>query len=408
MAAFRQSTSFALRNIARQRARAVLTLCAISLGVASLVLSGGFVADTLDQLREATIHSQLGHLQIFRAGRSASTRRQVDQFLMEDSATVTNALHDLPHVVATARRLSFSGVIGNGRSQLPILGEGLEPRAETALGTALTVLEGRQLNDKDQFSAVLGEGLARAMKFKVGDRVDVVVSTPEGATNALEFQVVGVSRSLSKDFDARSVRIPLGAAQELIGTAAVSAVVVLLDDTEQTEPALSEIQRKLPPTFEVRTWSELATFYKSTEALYRRQFGFLQAIILVMVLLSVANTVNMMLHERTAEFGIMRALGRNGSDVLRLILLENLVLGVVGAGLGVALGTLLALVISAVGIPMSPPPNSESGFTAGVRVVPWVLVAAFACGVAATVCAALLPARHLARMPLVDALRRGV
>jgi len=304
--------------------------------------------------------------------------------------------------------LSFSGVIGNGRSQLPILAEGLEPRAEAALGTALTVLEGRQLTDRDRFSAVLGEGLARAMKFKVGDRADIVVSTPEGATNALEFEVVGVSRSLSKEFDARSVRIPLRAAQELFGTTAVSAVVVLLDDTEQTEPTLSELQHKLPPTFEVKTWSELATFYKSTEALYRRQFGFLQAIIVVMVLLSVANTVNMMLHERTAEFGIMRALGQRGPDVLRLILLENFVLGGVGAALGVLLGTLLALAISAIGIPMSPPPNSESGFTAGIRVVPWVLAAAFACGIAATVAAALVPARHLARMPLVDALRRGV
>ncbi len=58
----------ALRNIVRQRARTALTLAAIALGVASLVLSGGFVADILLQLREATIRSQLGHLQIYKQG----------------------------------------------------------------------------------------------------------------------------------------------------------------------------------------------------------------------------------------------------------------------------------------------------------------------------------------------------
>jgi putative ABC transport system permease protein len=158
----------------------------------------------------------------------------------------------------------------------------------------------------------------------------------------------------------------------------------------------------------VKTWDELAEFYNSTAALYQRQFGFLQLIILVMVLLSVANTVNMSLHERTAEFGIMRALGRTGRSVFALAVVETAVLGVIGAALGVVAGIILALVISAIGIPMSPPPNSESGFTAGIRVVPWVIAVAFASGVIATIGASLLPARHLARLPVVDALRRGV
>jgi putative ABC transport system permease protein len=158
----------------------------------------------------------------------------------------------------------------------------------------------------------------------------------------------------------------------------------------------------------VKTWDELAEFYRSTAALYERQFGFLQLIILFMVLLSVANAVNMTLHERIPEFGVMRALGRTGRDVFGLALVETAVLGAAGALLGVLAGILLAVIISAIGIPMAPPPNSESGFTAGIRVVPWILGAAFASGVVATIAAALLPARHLARIPLVEALRRGV
>ena len=51
---------FALRNVFRQRTRTALTLTAIALGVASLILAGGYVEDTLVQLREATIKSGLG------------------------------------------------------------------------------------------------------------------------------------------------------------------------------------------------------------------------------------------------------------------------------------------------------------------------------------------------------------
>jgi putative ABC transport system permease protein len=164
----------------------------------------------------------------------------------------------------------------------------------------------------------------------------------------------------------------------------------------------------LPAGFEVKTWHELADFYNNTAALYERQFGVLQAIILVMVLLSVANSVNMTLHERTGEFGIMRALGRTERDVFRLAMLETALLGAIGAALGVAAGAVLAAIISAIGIPMPPPPNSESGFIASIRIVPAVLAAALTLGFLATVLAALLPARRIARIPVVDALRHGV
>ena len=56
--------TFVLRNIFRQRLRSAATLAAITLGVAGLILAGGFVQDIFVQLGEALIHSQTGHLQI--------------------------------------------------------------------------------------------------------------------------------------------------------------------------------------------------------------------------------------------------------------------------------------------------------------------------------------------------------
>src|SRR5204863_9093901 len=125
-------------------------------------------------------------------------------------------------------------------------------------------------------------------------------------------------------------------------------------------------------------------------------------------LLSVANSVNMTLHERTPEFGIMRALGRTSRHVFRLAMLETALMGVIGAALGVIAGILLALAISAIGIPMPPPPNSESGFTATIQIVPTVMAGAFVLGFVASVGAALIPARRLARIAVVEALRRAV
>jgi len=397
----------ASRNIVRQGVRTGLTLAAIALGVASLVLTGGFVEDILVQLREATIRSQLGHLQIYRKGRFESGDHRPFDFLIQPDV-VEGAVDRLPGVLARAERLSFSGVIGNGRGELPVRGEGIEPEREARIGSAITMLAGRQLSAADKFGIVVGEGLAKAFKLNVGDNVNLLLATREGAMNTLDFKVVGIFRSLSKEYDARAVRIPLRAAQELTATAGVNAVVVLLADTAETEHARALLEAELPSGFEVKTWRELADFYNNTSALYSRQFGVLQIIILVMVLLSVANSVNMTLHERTAEFGIMRALGRTGRHIFGLAMLETALLGLIGAALGAIAGIAIALAVSAIGIPMPPPPNSESGFIATIRLVPAVIAGAIALGFVASVAAAIVPARRLARIAVVEALRRAI
>ena len=57
---------------------------------------------------------------------------------------------------------------------------------------------------------------------------------------------------------------------------------------------------------------------------------------------------------------------------------------------------------------MPPAPNSESGLIATIRVVPSVVAAAFSLGVVAAVVASLLPARKVARIPVVEALRQAI
>ena len=65
---FGNTLSLASRNIFRHGVRTMLTLFVIAAGVAGLILTGGFVEDALTHLREATIHSQLGHIQIYPHG----------------------------------------------------------------------------------------------------------------------------------------------------------------------------------------------------------------------------------------------------------------------------------------------------------------------------------------------------
>ncbi|MES2353885.1 MAG: ABC transporter permease [Pseudomonadota bacterium] len=398
----------ALRNIFRQRLRTLLTVMAIATGVIALILSGGFVHDMFDQLAETTIHSQLGHVQIYKAGYYKQGAKEPDKYFINDLDRLKGIINNMPRIEDVMARLNFSALINNGRADYPIIGEGLEPDKEAKLGTFITILQGRQLNDKDRFGIVVGEGVANAQKLKPGERVTLLLNTSQGALNSLDFEVVGVFRSFSKDYDDRAVRINLTAAQELLDTKGANAIVVALKNRSDTDAAKIWLEnRLLPDQFETKAWYELADFYKKTTDLYQREFGILQLIILITVLLSVVNSVGMSTFERIGEFGTMRAMGDRSQDIFHLVVIENVSLGIIGAAIGVVLGVLLALIISAVGIPMPPPPNMNSGYTATILLTPFGALSAFAVGVIGTALACLLPARRVSRIPLIEALREN-
>ena len=357
----------AARNLLRQKARTALTLGAIVLGIVGLVLSGGFVADIFIQLREATIHSQLGHLQLYRAGYYTKGRQAPYQYLIKESDKQIVELRTVPHVVDVMPRVNFSGLLSNGRSSFPIFGDGVDPAKEAKLSKHLIIKEGRHLEPKDSYGIMLGAGVASALKLHPGDSISLLLNTPAGALNTLDLTVIGTFQTFSKDYDDRAVRIPLAAAWELLATTAIHSLVFALDDSNATDTVAKELRSRLSrEEFELKTWYELSDFYEKTVELYKRQFGVLGLIILGMVVLSVANSLGMTIYERTGEFGTLLALGNRTGQVFRLVLAESAILGLTGGVIGTILGVLIALMISAIGIPMPPMPNTDFAYTARV------------------------------------------
>lgn len=385
-----------------------MALAAVIFGVTGLIVSGGFVQDIFVQLGEAIIHSQTGHVQVFRRDFLERGMRQPERFLIESPDRLGARLAAAPGVTEVAARLNFSGLLNNGRRDLAIIGEGIEASKEARLGGYLKVIAGRQLSDEDTFGMMVGQGVAAALGLSVGDLATVIVNTSDGALNTLDLEVIGVFQSFSKDFDSRAIRIPLRSAQDLLLTEGANLMVISLKETAQTDAVHARLLPLLPSDIEARTWYQLSDFYEKAVQLYDRQFGVLQLIILFMVLLSVANTVNMGVAERLSEFGTLQALGNSRQQVFRLILFENVLLGAIGAAGGLVIGLLAAETISTIGIPMPAPPNSNQGYTAHIQLDVWTSLKAVAIGFSSAALASLLPARRVSRTPIVDALHHSI
>jgi putative ABC transport system permease protein len=88
-----------------------------------------------------------------------------------------------------------------------------------------------------------------------------------------------------------------------------------------------------------------------------------------------------------------------------MFIIEGVMLGLIGGLLGVLLGVIVAGGISAVGIPMPPPPGMARGYIGQILITPGLVAEGLALALLTTLVASILPAWKASRMNIVDALR---
>ena len=396
----------AARNVLRHRRRALFALVIIVGGIVSFLLAGGFIQWLLISMRESTIHSQLGHIQVVRPGYYEVGISDPYAFLLPPGTEAEDAVRKAPGVVAVTPRLSLTGLVSMGDSTVSFIGDGVDPEGEKDLSTSIRIARGENLSADDPRGIIMGAGLAANIGVKVGDKLVLMTSTAKGGMNASDVTVRGIFISTAKAYDDAALRVPIALARKLAKVDGSTSWVVLLDDTARTDATLTALSGRMDPKeFQLVPWRDLADFYNKTVTLFSKQVLVVKILIAAIIVLSISNTMSMAVIERTGEIGTAMALGVRRLGVLRQFVLEGLVLGFVGGMTGALLGWLLSLAISSVGIPMPPPPGMDQGFDAEILVTADLAFDAWFLAVVTTLLASLFPAWKASRMVIVDALR---
>jgi len=396
----------AVRNLRRNAKRSLVAVMTVAGGVIAYMLAGGFIAWVFQDMREATIHSQLGHIQIVRPAYFEKGLADPYSFLLPGKSEAQRQIESTPGVRSLSPRLAFSGLISLGETSVPFIGEGIDPAGEKPISSRITLTSGNDLERADEASVILGEGLARNVGAKAGDSVVILVTAANGSPNAVEVKVAGTFATITKDFDDNALRMPIDVARKLMRVSGATSWVVLLDRTELTEQSIAAIRPALAEKdFQIVPWTDLADFYNKTVLLFSRQVDVVKAIIGLIIILTISNTQTMSVLERTTEIGTSLAIGLRRSGIMRLFLLEGTLLGLAGGALGVMLAYGLAQAISAIGIPMPPPPGMARGYTGQILVSARLALDGMLLALLTTLLASLMPAWRASRMNIVDALR---
>jgi putative ABC transport system permease protein len=350
----------------------------------------------------------LGHIQVVREGYMKSGRANPFAFVLPGNSPALAAIEGFAGVKTVAPRLTFHGLVSLDDATVSFVGEGVVPEKERDLADYILIVDGEALATDDRTGIIMGQGLAANLGAKVGDTLVLLANTSSGGINAVEVRVRGLFSSVTKVYDDTALRVPLTTAQDLLRASGAHTWVVLLRDTGLTDTTVIRLREALAGYhLELVPWHEMADFYKKTVALFSRQVRVVEAIIGVIIMLSVTNTLTMSVLERTSEIGTSMALGVTRRQLLRRFLLEGLLIGVVGGLSGLAIGFVLAELISFVGIPMPPPPGMAVGLLGQIRVTLPLAIDALVLAVLTSLAASAYPAWRASRLMIVDALRHS-
>lgn len=334
--------AIAARNLWRNPVRTLVTTAAISVGLAVMCLSVNLTAGQYRDMIRNGISQLAGHVVVQAEGWQ---EQREDGLRVSDSLELATTLRELFPEARVTRRSMLGGLLTAPMGSVGVAMTGFEPEAERPI-TELDdrLVEGEWLDVEDTRALVIGEGVAEVLQVGLGDKVVYMGQHGGEEVASRLFRVRGIVRTGSADMDSVIAVAHLEATQELMEEpGAAHQITVHLEDPERAEEAAQRVREAVgAPGLEVLSWRGAIPEIAALIEIDKASNHVILAILGVIVAMGVLNTILMSVLERTREFGVMLALGVSAWRVATVVLMEALLLGMMGATLGILLGCALS------------------------------------------------------------------
>ncbi|MBL4806453.1 MAG: ABC transporter permease [Rhodobacteraceae bacterium] len=342
--------ALAWRNIWRQPIRSALSIISMALTSMLLVFLLSLQFGSYETMKSGSLRlfDGFGQFQPEGYADDPDISRRV-----ENADAIIAALQDLPEITAITARATGFVILANGDRSFGAAVVGIDPTNEGGVSAlASIIIEGRYLQANDDGTIVIGDGLARNLHLSVGDTVVMLGSGSDGSVAADVLTLVGLFHSGVNELDRQIAQMPLGRFQETfalngdVNTIALSGAH--LSDIVKINTELREIARENNVVY--RNWEELQPALKQMITLDMGTSGMMYVTLVTVVVFIILNTLYMSVLERTREFGGLLAVGMRPGQIGKMVWMELIFLSLLGAGIGIFLGSAITLYLKSTGI----------------------------------------------------------
>ena len=375
----------AWRTITARPLRSLLTVVGIALGVGVLSASLTLGA-ALDQAVDRTVRDLVGRADLRVSGFLESGLSDISVNTISAADGVLDAAPVIEH-----RTFPSGPPSGGVADAVTVLG--IEPSSYARLHD-LPLAAGTGLDSTDAPIALITEELARQDGYTIGGKLTIL-----GIGGASELRIVGLVPGFGPiGGSGRTVVVPIDLARATFALQGATRVDLRIADGADTT-VRDQLESQMTEPYVLASPRDLARSLRASSASFQGTAALVAAIVLFVGAFLIVNTLSMTVGERAREVGLLRAAGATRGQLSRFVFSGALLLGIVGAALGVGLGALLAIL-------MAGTVSEATGVAASVTEfdLPGAVTAG-AVGIGITILAAIEPALIAARISPIEALR---
>lgn len=329
----------AWRNIWRNPRRTLAILCAVVIGVWSMVMMGALMRGVARQMVDNGISTLTGHIQI---RHPAYRGDPVIENSLDDPTRIFHLLDGaLPEGSRWAPRIRVPGVASNARHAMGVTLVGVDPLREAQVSfIGRSLATGEQLEPGDARGILVGQALLDKFDTRPGRKLVIMSQNLSGEIASRAFRIRGVFKAEMEATEKQYVFITRTAARKLLGLGEqVSEISILLPEGEPAPPVAEKLRGELPAqSYSIESWRELLPMVAAVLELYDVFIYVWFVVMFIAMAFGIVNTLLMAVFERIREFGLLKALGMRPGRIVRQVLTESTLLLMMGAGLGTVLG----------------------------------------------------------------------
>ena len=324
----------AWRNIWRNKGRSVITIAAVMFCVIFAVVLRSFQVGVWENMIHEIVGNNFGYLQIHEDGFWAD--QSLDR-TMDLSAVNSEELLAVDGVDRLIPRMESFSLLYHGSNTKGSLVMGIDPAVELpGLQLDDILLEGRSFS-RDDSVIVVSEGLAKYFNVGLGDTLLFMGQGYHGATAYGAFPIGGIARMTNPELNKQLVLMPLQKAQYMYNCSdRATTLVVAVDKDSNYEAVGAALKGSGAEGLEVLEWKELFPEIIQTIEVDMAGGRIFVTILYFIISFVLLGTVIMMVAERQREFGILVSIGMKKTKLAFVTLLENIMLIMGGAIVGMA------------------------------------------------------------------------
>jgi putative ABC transport system permease protein len=344
----------AVRNLLRQRRRTLFTGLSMLVGFVLCCFFIGWADGTYNYIIDSFTRNRLGHIQIHQKG---YLRKPTIYKTIDNVASVEAALGGIPQVDSWAPRVYSAGLVSVGDKSAGASVIGIDPqREDRTTGFSRKIVQGHYFSSGSR-EVILGKDLAKMLDARVGRSIVIVSQAADGSIADDAYMIAAFVDVGDPIVNRSGLYMTLVDAQNLFALGGrVHEVAVTVHDLRQVDGVTAVLRGKLRAEgLEVDPWQVFASeFYKAMHADKSGMYMSLLVVVIV-VAITILNTVLMSVLERQKEYGVLKALGTRPSQIVKLVVAEVSLLAVFCILAGSLIGYFLNLYFSIHGIVLRHP-----------------------------------------------------